>query len=306
MGRKVRIKTIEDYLTLIRQLEEILKERGVTGDKEKEDEVRRELLNSEELKLNGVPIRSDSVNDVFQYRNVKNLRDNGKSWLEILNSEAYSDDRTSNSSIIDLLEYETGKTIRSGKDILDLIGDGELWGRDTKDKDTLKDLQEVHLVTQEERLARKIKEMIDDGKTWKDLISIDLKEYGLEEWRSEGPLSHKNYRDFLINQIGFYFHLLDYRITPFKPSDIVKIIEAPRAVEFELKRNFEEGEFFWTDSYIESVRYLLKEDAQVRLVKRQKGEKLRIEEYNDELKEAAVKIFNEYSETHPKEEDNEE
>lgn len=306
MRREVNIKTTEDYLALVRQLDEILKERGVAGDEDKEDKVRKELLYSEELKLRGVPIKGFSVNDVFQYRSVKNLRDSGKSWLEILNSEAYSDERTSNSSIVDLLEYESGKTIRSGKDILDLIGDGELWGRKTDDKDTLKDLQEVYLVTQEERLSKRIAEMIDDGKTWKDLISIDLKEYGLEEWRSKGPLSYESYEDFLVNEIGFYFHLLDYRITPFKPSDIVEILEAPRALEFELKKRFEEGEFFLSGLYSDSIRYLLKEDAQVRFMKRYSGEELHLDHYNKHLAKTAKKIAKEYLKTDEKEESDEE
>lgn len=295
MKRAVNIKTTEDYLALVRQLDEILKERGVAGDEDKKDKVRKELLDSGELKLRGVDITGDEVNEVFRFRRMKKLRDSGKSWLEILNTEAYSDVPESNRFIIDLLEYETGKTIKSGKDILDLIGDGELWERKTDDKDTLKDLQSVYLVTQEERLSKKIAEMIDDGKTWKDLISIDLKEYGLEEWRSKGPLSYESYEDFLVNEIGYYFHYLDYSIVPLKPSYVVEILEAPRALEFELKKHFERGYYYQSDGYLDSLSYLLREDAEVRVYKRHHGEEVIADTLNKAYRSAIKHIEKEES-----------
>ena len=294
--RQVNLKTNEDYLEASEKLGKLYKKGAliddgsveVISDKDLRNKIRLEILDQKSLQARGRMLTGWEVNRVYSFHHILEKKRGGWTWAKLLDTVIYGDDYGTNDSFIRVVEIEEDVEIKDYKDIIKAVG------KDAYTALSKEESEEEHKDTFNKamvyRLSREIEEMIDNEATWKDLINIDLKKfklkdkmtlYGYSDDSDKSKPKEWNYKAFLLETIGFYFHLLDYAMNPLKPRYIVEILEAPREVEFQLKQLFEEG----TDLGKMMERshyfaYLAKEDALIRLGKRERGEEVFADQFS--------------------------
>lgn len=297
ISKQVHIKTNEEYLEIYGYLKKILDGkseeeanklrnglayRGI--DKEAIELVRYisngRLSIGEEFDYTGVSplvykgesLNSEEVSKLLHFYDLMKAREEGKEWGELLTTIVYSDDTASNDNFIRVLEIETGESIEGVDDIIKALGGKQVYDMSREEE------REEHLDTfhraMEHRLHTRIEKMLDSGALWEELINIDLSKYNLKDgklktfdYKEQGG---KSYEHFLLMVIGFYYSYTDYELIPLKPSYLVRILEAPREIEFKLKALWEDKISFH-GSHGE-LEYIAKEDGMVRAMKRATGE----------------------------------
>ena len=272
--REVQLITNEDYLEAYKQLKELWNDAEMPEEgypKEYQEMVyqwvKREA--SIPITIRGESLSPNHIVDLSYFYQIMQLRERGIEWNEVLIDRVYPDKGGSSDCFIRVLEIETKRDIKTEEDLQKALGNKKIFKKGSKkSNDSL--LLAMFFDALRYRLKTKIKSMIDRGAKWEDLIKISPKEAGLKEL-----VSKEDYPEALniliLYAIGSYFKLSDYNINPFKPKYIIEALEAPREVEFKLKAIYEDNFNF---EGMGTLEYLVKQDADLRFYKRNRGEEV--------------------------------
>lgn len=168
------------------------------------------------------------------------------SWYSPYGSVVYSDGAGSQEAFIDCLETTEGVKIKDIKQLQKITGITHLVPSDYKGKkpypdnkakeEALKELTETLIASKLNRYYRAIETAIHSGATYKDLLSLDPKNWGLpNKWEPQGVFINCVDQRSIINYALHIVFFLEMRFLFKSPSlrKIAEHLEAPLSVIIE-------------------------------------------------------------------------
>ena len=173
--------------------------------------------------------KGDKAHIVYSshYSRTKLSRWKGKAWPKIFSSEIYSDEITSNCVFIDLVTEENNTQLKDAKHLQELTG---------IDKNLMGDLEQTLTAAREYKLSREIEKQIVAGVKYKDLISINPKDFGLPKtWKGFYTYIKEvmDIEGMVLQAIMNVFSISKFERGPLSVRDVANHLEAPYSVILE-------------------------------------------------------------------------